>query len=45
MSFKWSEKEGKYTMFDEGENEDIEEKFKPGSKKKFRRNNLICLEF
>ena len=34
MSFEWSEKEKKYTMFTGDEIEDVEEKFKPKAKKK-----------
>ena len=33
MSFEWSEKEKKYTMFAEDEMEDAEEKFNPNTKK------------
>ena len=30
MSFEWSEKENKYTMFTEDEKEDERKKFEPG---------------
>ena len=41
MSFEWSEKEGKFTMFNEEENKDAKKTAKPGNKKKIKEGNLI----
>ena len=41
MSFEWSEKENKYTMFTEDEKEVKLKKFEPGREKKIKRGDQL----
>ena len=41
MSFEWSEKENKYTMFTEDEKEVKLKKFGPGRKKEMKRGDQL----
>ena len=42
MSFEWSEKENKYTMFTEDEKEDKLKKIGPGREKEIKRGDQLC---
>ena len=41
MSFEWSEKENKYTMFTEDEKEDELKKIGPGEEKEMKRGDKL----
>ena len=41
MSYEWSEKENKYTMFTGEEKEDVEKKLEPEGNKKVKRGDQL----